>query len=100
MLATDYYNPAQIQPPRKIVHDTGNPWLSLAVAIVRQAAQDYERLGDNDCSRIDFMVVHKSEIRQFFRGAWFGLLTGWSDGIDPEAAIAYLDRRAARVSNT
>lgn len=47
--------------------DVNNPWRSLALAIVAQAARDYQR-------------THSEESEQFLRSGWCQLLLGNVDG--------------------
>lgn len=96
MLACKYYDHDQ----RVRRSESISPYVSLAAAIIRQAADDYERMGEAGYKKLDNMPVFKSEIRNFIRGKWFAMLTIWCDPIDPEDAIRALDRRAAHAADT
>lgn len=96
MLAARYYDHNQ----RVRYTDSISPYISLAVAIVQQAADDYKRLGANTAKRLDNTMVYKSDILRFLRSGWFSVLTMWCDPIDPERAIRALERRSTSVPDT
>jgi len=72
-------------------HDSGgytrySPWLDLAAAIVKTAADDYVKVlrklwkRTTDIRKKRKLIVEKTELEEFFRSGWFGMLTG----IDPD----------------
>ena len=70
-----------------------NPYENLANAIVLSAVEDYRKVLQR-WSRYpekDAYQQEKTELEQFFRSDWFGILTG----IDPELLIRKLCEEVA-----
>lgn len=72
-------------------HDGGgytqySPWLDLAAAIVKTAADDYVKVlrklwkRTTDIEKKRKLIVEKAELEEFFHSGWFGMLTD----IDPD----------------
>ena len=78
----------------------GSPWLDLAAAIVKAAADDYvgvlrklwrKSTGPEDIRKKRILIVEKAELEDFFHSAWYEILTD----IDPDRLI-YQCRITAR----
>lgn len=72
----------------------GDPWVSLALAIVAQAALDYKAVYAYQVLREqrDTHAIYQGnvvEIEQFFRSRWFGVLAN----IDGEELLQRLRRK-------
>ena len=77
-----------------------SPWLDLAAAIVKAAADDYvgalrklwrKNTGPEDIRKKRILIVEKAELEDFFHSAWYEILTD----IDPDRLI-YQCRITAR----
>lgn len=60
---------------------------NLANAIIVRACEDYVGLGHLESGIVGHGVVHKKEIRNFFKSQWFYELTD----IDPDYLLELLD---------
>lgn len=68
-------------------HQVPEPFLELAISIIRQAADDYRRLGERvqqNGSSIEkkHMEEEMKEISRFFLSGWYSTLSGCDNGAD------------------
>jgi hypothetical protein len=70
-------------------YSTYSPWLDLAAAIVKGAADDYIKVlrklwrGNASITVKRRLIAEKAELEEFFHSGWYGMLTD----IDPDKLI-------------